>query len=135
MRRTVSRLKRRVRTSDRVILLVTLLLALGSAFAMAHFGMTQKWHAAACWTLVPFSAVVPMYRRYWSRWRFWAALTIRFVAHIALMWIIFARMLASIKQMGTLYVIPFEFVEGFVLLLAVTILMRALGLKDKWIRI
>jgi nicotinamide riboside transporter PnuC len=129
------RVRKPVRASDRLVLFVVLLLALGSAFAMAHFGMTQKWHTAACWTLVPFSAGVPMYRRYWSRWRFWAALTICFVAYIALMWMIFARVLASLKQMATLYVIPFEFIEGFVLLLAVTILMRALGLKDKWIRI
>jgi hypothetical protein len=131
----VSQIKKRVRASDNIVLLITVLIAIGIVSWMVYFNVPQKWHAAACWTLVPFCAVVPTYRRYWSSWRFWAALTICLFAHLGIMWLIFARGLASVTQIGTIYVIPFELVEAFVLLVAITILMRALGQKDKWIRL
>jgi hypothetical protein len=131
----VSRVKKQLRRRDKFAVPIALLLTVIAGFTMVHFHMAQKWDAAAAWTIVPFSAVIPMYYRYWAGWRFWAAWTICFLFHLGLMWLIFAKLLAGILLMGTLYVIPFEFVEAFVLLIPITVLMRALGQKDKWIRI
>jgi hypothetical protein len=127
--------KRQLRRRDKVLVPIALLLVVIFGVASIQFGMAQKWDAAACWTIVPFSVAIPMYYRYWSGWRFWAAWTICFLLQVGLMWLIFAKLLAGVVRMGTLYVVPFEFVEIFVLLLAIGLVMRALGLKDKWIRL
>jgi hypothetical protein len=113
----------------------SVLLAVGSAILMSHFGMSQKWHAAACWTLVSFAIVVSMYRRYWSSWRFWTALTICLLIHLIIVWEVFAQVLDGEKKMGTMYVIPFEYLESLALLIAVALLMRTLGHRGKYIRI
>ena len=127
--------KRGVRNSDWLIMCASVLLAVGSAILMSHFGMSQKWHAAACWTLVSFAVVVSMYRRYWSSWRFWAALTVCLFIYLAVIWMVFEKVLAGVKKMGTMYVIPFEYLESLVLLIAVALLMRTLGHKGKYIHI
>lgn len=131
----VSRVKTQLRRRDKVLVPIALLLVVIFGVASIHFNMAQKWNAAATWTIVPFSAVIPMYYRYWSGWRFWVAWTICFLLQLGLMWLIFAKLLAGIVRMGTLYVVPFEFVESFVLLAAIGLVMRALGYKDKWIRL
>lgn len=57
------------------------------------------------------------------------------LGHVGLMWLIFAVFLADVKWIGTIYVVPFEFIELFVLVVAVGMLMRKLGYKAKYIRI
>jgi hypothetical protein len=131
----VNKAKRRVAIRDNVVLLIACLLCLVILLLMSHFGMPQKWHAAIAWTAVPFSVMVMMYHRYWSQWRFWVSLSICLLMHIGLMWVIFAKLLADVKWLGTMYVIPFEFVELFILLGAVGMLMRKLGQRDKYIHI
>jgi hypothetical protein len=131
----VTEVKKQLRRRDKVLVPITLLLTIGFGVVLTQFGMAQKWDAAACWTIVPFSVAIPMYYRYWSGWRFWAAWAICFLLQVGLMWLIFAKLLAGVVRMGTLYVVPFEFVEIFVLLLAIGLVMRALGQKDKWIRL
>ena len=131
----VSEVKKQLRRRDKVLVPITLLLTVIFGVALTHFDMAQKWDAAACWTIVPFSAVIPMYYRYWSGWRFWVAWTICFLLHLGLMWFICAKLMADVVRMGTLYVVPLEFVEIFVLLLAIGLVMRALGQNDKWIRL
>jgi len=135
MRVRVSKVKKQVRLRDKVYGPIMLLFVVICGVAMIHFHMAQKWHAAAAWTVVPFAIAIPTYYRYWSGWRFWAAWTICLLIHLAVMWLIFAKLLAGIVRMGTLYVVPFEFVETFVLLIAIGLVMRALGYKDKWIRL
>jgi hypothetical protein len=131
----VSSVTKQLRRGDKVLVPIALLLVMIFGVASIHFHMAQKWNAAATWTIVPFSIAIPTYYRYWSGWRFWVAWTICFLLHLGLMWLIFAKLLAGVVRMGTLYVLPFQFIEAFVLLIPITILMRALGQKDKWIRI
>lgn len=127
--------KRRVLTSDNLVLLVAVLVAIGAFLMQSSLGMAQRWHAATAWTRVPFSVVVVTYRRYWSFWRFWASLAICLALHLGLMWLIFGRLLARVEWLGTASVIPFEFVEGFVLLGLVAVFMHRLGHPGKYIRL
>lgn len=120
---------------ENLIIAVALVLTLSFAVVMDHFGMPQKWHAAEAWTAVPFTTVVVILYRYWKQWRFWLSITVCLVAHIGLMWLIFGRFLADVKWIGTIYVVPFEFIEIFVLVVVVGMLMRKLGYKAKYIRI
>ena len=129
------RVKRRVFSSDNLVLAVGGLLALSAGFIESSLGVPQRWHAASAWTLVSFSVAISMYRRYWASWRFWAAVAVCLVPHLAVMWMIFARLLQNVKWMGTMYVIPLEFLEVPVLLIAVGFVMRKLGHKEKYIRL
>jgi hypothetical protein len=135
MHERAKKVKRQPRRHDKLDIPILLLLTLVSILLIHHFHMAQKWHAAACWTILPFSIAIPAYYRYWSGWRFWAAWTICLLLHLGLMWLIFAKVLAGVERMGTLYVVPFEYVETFVLLIPIGLVMRALGYKDKWIRL
>jgi hypothetical protein len=129
----VSRVKTQLRRRDKIYIPIILLMTLMFGVTSVHFQMAQKWDAAACWTILPFSIAIPMYYRYWSGWRFWAAWSICFLLHLGVMWLIFAKWLVDVARIGTLYVLPFEFVESFVLLIAIGLVMRTLGYKDKWI--
>jgi hypothetical protein len=129
------RAKRRVFNSDNLVRAVACLLAISAVIVEFRLGMPQKWHAATAWTLVSFSVAVAMYRRYWASRRFWAALVVCLVLHLTVMWVIFARMLQNVKWMGTMYVIPLELLEVPVLAIAVGLVMRKLGHKEKYIRL
>lgn len=127
--------KRRIFTSDNLILVIAGLIGLFVVVLQFRLGLPQKWHAADTWTLVPFSVVIMVFRRYWSSWRFWGALLICLGLHLILMWEIFDRLLADVTWLGTIYVLPFEFIEVFVLIIVIAKIMKKLREPGKYIRI
>jgi hypothetical protein len=101
---------------DNFVVLVAVLVAVSAVLLMDHLGMPQKWHAAIMWTGITFCGVLPVFRKRWLLWSFWASWAICLAIHILGMWIVFGQMLASIKAVGMIYAIPFGFGEGLFLL-------------------
>lgn len=91
------------------------LLALAIALIFAKFHMQQKWDAAAMWTLVAFVPSTAFCRRYWNKWKFWAVWLIFLIIHICLIVAIFHWLLKTFTIIGTVYVVPFAFLECFLL--------------------
>jgi hypothetical protein len=127
--------RRRLFTSDNVVLLIAVLVAILVGIVQLRLRMPQRWHAADTWTLVPFFLVITVFRRYWLGWRFWAAWLICLGFHLLLMWEIFGRLLVNVQWIGTIYVVPFEIVEFGVLVIIVGKIMRKLGEPGKYIRL
>lgn len=116
-------------------MVIAALVAIFAAIIQFKLGAPQKWHAAITWTVLPFSVVIMAFRRYWTSWRFWVALSLCLGLHALIMWEIFGRLLAEVQWLGTIYVLPFEFVEAFLLIFVVAQLMRKFGEPGKYIRI
>ena len=142
----VSRVKKQLRRRDNVLWPILLLFYVIAVFTTIHFNVSHTWDKAACWTILPFSVVIPAYYRYWSDWRFWTSWTICLLLHLGLMWLMFARALTDIERMGMIYSVPlgllwffvvvsFLALEPFLLLVAIGLCMRKFGYSDKWIRL
>jgi hypothetical protein len=125
--------KRRVITRDNLVLVVAGLIAICAVIMEGRLGLPQRWHAATTWTIVPFAFVAMIYHKYWISWRFWTAWTVCLAVHLLGMWLIFSRLLVKVQWMGTMYVMPLEFLEGLALVIPVGLLMRKLGHKGKYI--
>ncbi len=113
------RIRRRSSLRENLSLLLLVLVGLSIATITDRWGMPQKWHSAILETLVAFWAVMMSYRLRWSRWSFWAALSICFMVHAAAIWIFLQYILRNLDRIGTIFAFIPAFVEFFVLLIAV----------------
>ncbi|HUB29205.1 MAG TPA: hypothetical protein VL967_05885 [Terracidiphilus sp.] len=102
--------------SDKAFEWIIALLALAALIEFGRLGMPQKWHAAIVWTAVAFGPITIVLRKRWSLWAFWLSWSISFSLHLIGMWLVFADLLAKVRYLGTLYVVPFAAIEAFVLL-------------------
>jgi hypothetical protein len=80
-----------------------------------YVGASDKWLAAIYCTVPTFAGMVDYFRNRWGSSRFWTALSVAFLLHVALMWLIFARLLRRTDDVGLLSCLPFIFIEGFFL--------------------
>ena len=91
-------------------------LGLAVAIVFGRYGMPQKWHAAIMWTIVAFGPPTVTRRKRWPSPSFWGRWTLYFAMHLLTMWVVFEYLLEKVRVLGTLYVVPFATIEGFVLL-------------------
>lgn len=110
------KLKKQKAVSDNTVEWIIAGLALVAIIIFDREGMPQKWHAATMWTGVAFGPSTLWLRKRWRSWSFWLCWTIYLILHVLLMWILFEYLLARVKILGMLYVVPFAAVEAFVLL-------------------
>ena len=109
-------MKKRTLVSDDTVLWIGTGLVLAAAIIFDKQGMPQRWHAAIMWTAVAFGPPTVVRRRMWKSWSFWLTWLVYLSLHLALMWLVFAFVLAKIRVLGTLYVVPIAGIEAFVLL-------------------
>jgi hypothetical protein len=104
-------LKKRIALSDTVMGWIVAAIGLIAAFMFDTKEQPQKWHAAIMWTGCTFGGVVIIRRDKWMSWRFWLSWAVCVVVHVFAMWLIFAKVLASLRVVGTLYMVPLALVE------------------------
>jgi len=106
----------RIKTSlaDNTFGWICVVLGLIAAIILDKHSPPHRWHAAIMWTtLALFGLLI------WGRekrnlflfWIFWSACAL---FHIFAMWVIFSQLLPRLI-LGTLYVVPFAFVESLFL--------------------
>lgn len=124
--------KKNIFTSRNLVPAVAVIIVIGVAIVQLELGSFQRWHAVS-WTLAPFFAVFSTYRRYWPSWQFWTSLTICMGLHLALMWRVWARLLANVDWLVREHGISFalEELEGVLLLIAVGVVMRRLAISTR----
>jgi hypothetical protein len=88
------------------------------------YGAEQKWDAALIGTVVPFWYVASVNRNRWFLRSFWTALSICFVAHLALMTFLFTVVLRNVRNIGLLLWIPVLMIEGLALYMLVDLYVR-----------
>jgi hypothetical protein len=108
--------KKHAAISDNAIEWIVVGLGLAALIVFGQYGMPQKWHAAIMWTVVAFGPPTATPRKRWSSPSFWGLWTLYFVLHLLTMWVVFEYLLAKVRVLGTLYVVPFAAVEALVLL-------------------
>ncbi len=113
-RRGMHRTSTKNSLSDDALGWVGIALGLIAAVILDKGAPPHKWHAAIMWTFLALFGVL-----IWGRqkrnsrlfWLFWSAC---FVFHAIAMWVIFGQLLPRLI-LGTLYVVPFAFVESLLL--------------------
>jgi hypothetical protein len=113
--------------SDKIVLVIVALATLGLGLLAARHDMPQKWHAAILGTVVPFGGAIGALHRHWSLWSFWVSTLICLAMHSVLIWVFFQYVLSGVQTMGMVMWLPIAFLEGFVLLVAITRLEQELG--------
>lgn len=108
--------KRNWLTSDNFLIAVAIVVCLLVVVLFDNIGMPPKWHAAVLGTGISFVGVSIVNKKKWPYWPFWASLGICFAAHLAFVWVVFARLLSSVNQVGYLIWAPFAFAEGILIL-------------------
>jgi hypothetical protein len=108
--------KKQILISDDTASWIGVALALAAAIVFGRYGMPQKWHAAIMWTVVAFGPPTVTRRKRWGSPSFWGLWTLFLALHLLIMWIVFYYLLAKVKVLGTLYVVPLAAIEAFVLL-------------------
>jgi hypothetical protein len=102
------------------------LVALMGAVLLRKLHLPQKWGAAFIGTLVPFWGIASIFQSRWSHVSFWTALAGCFVAHIGLIWYVFAIVMRNIDTVGLLVWIPIAMFEGLGLYSLIDLLDRRL---------
>jgi hypothetical protein len=120
-------LRSHARLSDSAIGWIAAALALVAAIILDKGDAPHRWHAAIMWTLCAFGSVIILSRRKWGSRRFWVPFTVCLALHVVAMWVIFARIFASLTVLGTLYAIPLAFVEAIFLSGIISVMERKLG--------
>ncbi|HEY1984947.1 MAG TPA: hypothetical protein VGG85_06035 [Terracidiphilus sp.] len=112
----VKKAKKQTVVSDDTVSWIGVALALAAAILFDRYGMPQKWHAAIMWTVVAFGPPTVTRRKRWGSPSFWGLWTLFLALHLLIMGVVFYYLLAKVRVLGTLYVVPFATVEAFVLL-------------------
>jgi O-antigen/teichoic acid export membrane protein len=102
----------RYHSRERVVLIS---LAVFAGIVIIAIGGSDKWLTAVGATLVPFAAVISVFRDRFRRWRFWSVLAALFAVHLALIWLVFGIILGRQDDIGLLVCVPFMLVESSVL--------------------
>jgi hypothetical protein len=110
------KMKKHSSVSDNSLAWIGAGVALVVAIIFGKLGMPQKWHAAIMWTVVAFGPPMVGHRKRWGLWSFWLSWAAYLSLHVLLMWVVFAYLLARVRVLGTMYVVPFAAIEAFVLL-------------------
>jgi hypothetical protein len=113
-------LKKPIYFSDTLIGWMVAAIGLFAAFMLDTKEQPQKWHAAIMWTACAFGGVVIGHREKWQSWRFWLFWVICLSVHLFAMWLIFAKILKSIRILGTLYMVPLALIEVIFLRIVMT---------------
>jgi hypothetical protein len=92
--------------SDDAVSWIAAGIALVAAIVFGHYGLSQKWHAAIMWTGVAFASSAIFCRKQWTSLSFWAKWTAYLILHLAAMWFVFAYLLARLRVVGMLFVVP-----------------------------
>jgi hypothetical protein len=108
-------LKRRNGLSENALSWIFAAVGLAAAIVLDTDSAPRKWHAAIMWTVVAFSAFLVLNRKKWTSLPFWCFFFPSLLLHLFGMWLIFERLLPSLL-LGTLFVIPFAFVESMLLI-------------------
>ncbi len=89
------------------------------AAAIISKGKSMHWHAAIAWTAIPFGAVITICRNLWNSSRFWLIWSGLLCSHIGIMWLLFSHFFPTLF-VGMLYIMPFAFVETYLVLACVS---------------
>jgi hypothetical protein len=114
-----NRHRKRSSLAENVLILLGVVIAVEAVRVADNHGVPQKWHAAVLGTLVPFLSMVWFYRMRWSRWSFWASLSICLAVHVAATWIFFQYVLLNVQHVALLVCYPIVLIEVFVLAVVV----------------
>ena len=106
------RSRARYDSRERVILFSLVVFA---GIVIIAVGGSDKWLTAAGATLVPFAAVISLFRDRFRRWRFWSVLAALFAIHMALIWLVFGMILRRRENVDLLVCVPLMLVESSVL--------------------
>jgi hypothetical protein len=112
----------KLRLSENLYVFAFGIAALAVAIAADENGMPQKWHAAIVGTVVAFGGSLWALKRKWKSASFWLAVITCFGFHVALMWLVFERVLSATKNVGILEWSPVAFAEWLILLLVIPFL-------------
>jgi hypothetical protein len=110
---------RRTSLGEYVVLLLMGVFAFMTAGEFHNRGIQHKWATAIMGTLATFGIVVYLCRRMWTRWEFWAAISICLGAHTIVTWVFFQYVLYGVDRFSILFWCPVMLLEVFVLLIAV----------------
>lgn len=77
-------------------------------------GSTQRWHSPLIWTFTSFCSTLIVRRKSWNSLLFWAAWIVLLCFHVAMMWLIFAKLLPTLF-IGSLFILPIAVFESVLL--------------------
>jgi hypothetical protein len=97
------------------------------ASGFADRGIAQKWATATVATLMIFAAVIYFARPRVTRWTFWTALSICFLGHAFLVWLVFDLILKGTSRFSILFWYPIILVEVVALLIVENRIERRLS--------
>ncbi|MGD0736183.1 MAG: hypothetical protein ABR976_13600 [Terracidiphilus sp.] len=117
--------------SDNLLEWIIAGLALAAVIVFGRLGMPQKWNAAIVWTAVAFGPPLLARRKVWNSQSFWTSWAIYLILHSALMWVIFAYLLAKVKTLGMVFVVPFAAIEAFTILILLSKKQQPRPLQSK----
>jgi hypothetical protein len=115
--------KKRTSLTDDALGRIGIPLVLIAAIILDKGSPPHKWHAAIMWTFLAFFGVLIFGRKKRNSWLFWIFWAAFLILHTVAMWVIFGQLLPRLI-LGTLYVVPFAFVESLFLLIVILKLER-----------
>jgi hypothetical protein len=115
--RQVMRANKKNRFSDDALGWIGSALALVAAIVLDKGSPPHKWHAAIMWTSVALFGVLIWGRNKRGSGLFWIYWSACLLVHVLAMWLIFGRLLPRLI-LGTVYVVPFAFIESILLTVA-----------------
>jgi hypothetical protein len=103
-------------------------LAIGGVAGLVLYKLhlAQKWDAAFIGTLAPFWYLAGVFRSRWSHASFWTSFAGCFVAHLGLIWFVFAIVMRNTDTVGILVWTPVAMLEGLGLYYLIDVLDRKL---------
>jgi hypothetical protein len=125
--------KRHTSFGEYVLLILVGVFAFMTAGELHNSGIPIKWATAIMGTAVTFGIVIYLCRRMWTRWAFWAAISICLAAHTIVTWTFFQYVLYGAERFSVLFWYPVMLVEVFALLIAVKRIHDKLtGTHETW---
>jgi hypothetical protein len=109
--------RKKIPSSDDLLGWIGIALGLVAAIILDKGSPEHKWHAAIMWTVGAFIGVPIWGRQKRSSWLFWVFWAVCLLLHVIAMWAIFGQLFPRLI-LGTLFVIPFAFVESLFLFVA-----------------
>ncbi|MGH9524987.1 MAG: hypothetical protein ACRD3E_20870 [Terriglobales bacterium] len=94
---------------------VAVVLTLGAGVIAIALGAPDKWLSAIFVTVTVFAGMLSFYWRRWSSAKFWTIMSVLFLAHLVLMWLVFGVVLRSWTDVGLLACVPGALVECFLI--------------------
>lgn len=106
--------------------LFLLCLTLVLAFVVGRVGASDKWLTTIFCTVPTFAGMISYFRKRMPSKVLWATMTVAFLFHLVLLWLVFGVLLRSRDDIGLLACLPGIFVEAFLLYHLVGLIERKL---------